>query len=323
MNDNDRLEGGLGGGPVEYSARQRLILGGGGGAGHGNQIGAAHGGRGGGAVFLRAKRLSGTGRVTANGLNGASTFVPDGAAGGGAGGVIHIRCAGALSVGAIEARGGDGGNANFERHGPGGGGGGGRVLLQGAGAENISVALSGGTAGVCLPSPDGGYYLYGPNNSAEPSASSAMAAPFAGIRELLPGVFEPPAVDTTAPETVIEVGPPPLTASTDATFQLGSDEAGVSFQCKLDGQTVFNPCESTVRYSGLAAGVHAFEASATDAAGNADLTPARYEWKIDPSAGQRPGCGCASSESLFFGVLCLRLLSGRRSARTPKRRHPR
>ena len=211
----------------------------------------------------------------------------------------------------MEARGGGGGNAGFERHAPGGGGGGGRILLQAAGSENASAAMGGGPAGVSLPLADGGgYYLYGPSHSAEPSPSAAMASPFAGMREVLPGTFEPPAVDVTAPETVIGSGPPVLTASTDAAFELSADETGARFQCKLDGQAVFNPCEAAVRYSGLAAGLHVFEASAVDVAGNVDLTPAHYEWRIDPSISTRPGCGCVSSEPIASSLLGLMLLSG-------------
>jgi hypothetical protein len=67
-------------------------------------------------------------------------------------------------------------------------------------------------------------------------------------------------VDTTAPET---------------SLPLGSNEPGVSFRCRLDGQDI--PCHPTFE---LAPGEHTFEAVAVDSAGNADPTPARHTWTV-------------------------------------------
>jgi len=67
-------------------------------------------------------------------------------------------------------------------------------------------------------------------------------------------------VDTKAPETFLP---------------LASDESGVSFGCRLDGEDI--PCHPTFE---LAPGEHTFEAVAVDRAGNVDPTPARHTWTV-------------------------------------------
>lgn len=305
--DNDRDVGGLGGAPIEYSAMDRLVMGGGGGAAHGNDASSGgKGGAGGGVVFLRARQLLGSGSITASGMAGSSsTPVADGAGGGGAGGAIYLRCAGSLSIASIGVRGGAGGNAGFERHGPGGGGSGGRVLLQGAGAENVTVDVSGGLAGRVPPFADGGgYTVYGPSNGATPSSAMAL---FSGTAHILPGTLNIPSPDDRAPETTIVSGPPALTAASDAVFELAADEPDAGFQCKLDAERLFTPCQALARYAGLEQGLHTFAVSAVDAAGNVDASPARYQWKVDPGAftgkNWRVGCGCDSSGAFSLGAL--------------------
>jgi hypothetical protein len=59
-------------------------------------------------------------------------------------------------------------------------------------------------------------------------------------------------------------------------FSLGSDEAGVTFRCRIDGRS-YGPCDADTP---LAPGRHTVEAFATDEAGNADATPARLEWTV-------------------------------------------
>jgi len=87
-------------------------------------------------------------------------------------------------------------------------------------------------------------------------------------------------VDTTAPDTTLAATPPTVTNNTSSSFSFAATKAGSSFECKLDGGA-FAPCISPQSYSALAAGSHAFQVRATDAAGNTDPTPASFTWTID------------------------------------------
>ncbi len=86
-------------------------------------------------------------------------------------------------------------------------------------------------------------------------------------------------VDTTAPETAIDIGPSGTVESPDATFTFSSPDAGATFTCRLDGG-VWAPCTSPVTFTGLADGPHTLEVTAADAAGNADATPATRTWTV-------------------------------------------
>lgn len=97
----------------------------------------------------------------------------------------------------------------------------------------------------------------------------------------------PPGPDSTPPNTTI-FSTPDLAATTPvAVFGFrGSDNSSpgpnLSYQCRLDAAP-FGPCLSPKTYSGLALGVHTFEARAVDLAGNVDPTPATYTWTIFPA----------------------------------------
>src|SRR4051795_5616827 len=87
-------------------------------------------------------------------------------------------------------------------------------------------------------------------------------------------------VDATPPDTVLSGGPSGTTSSSGATFHLSSTQDSASFECRLDGGS-WQACSSPVTYSGLAEGAHSFSVRSTDAAGNADPTPATRSWTID------------------------------------------
>jgi hypothetical protein len=89
----------------------------------------------------------------------------------------------------------------------------------------------------------------------------------------------PDLLDTDPPETAITLGPSGVSGPT-ATFVFSSNEAGSTFQCKLD-TGVFASCSSPKRYQGLANGEHTFSVRATDPAGNDDFTPATRTWTVD------------------------------------------
>ena len=85
-------------------------------------------------------------------------------------------------------------------------------------------------------------------------------------------------VDTAAPDTVIDSGPPASTSDAAATFTFSSEPGGV-FECSLDG-AAFAACASPREYAGLARGAHLFQVRATDADGNTDASPATYAWTV-------------------------------------------
>lgn len=85
----------------------------------------------------------------------------------------------------------------------------------------------------------------------------------------------PPPPDRTAPQTAIDSGPANRDDSR-ARFTFHASEHS-SFVCSLDGAG-FRACESGVRYDHLQPGWHEFAVRATDPAGNADASPARYRW---------------------------------------------
>jgi CSLREA domain-containing protein len=92
-------------------------------------------------------------------------------------------------------------------------------------------------------------------------------------------------VDTVAPATTIESGPPDPSNDDSPSFQFSSGEEGSSFECRLDAGA-WVACASPQSYSALADGAHSFQVRATDRAGNTDGTAAAYGWTIDTVAPQ-------------------------------------
>jgi hypothetical protein len=94
-------------------------------------------------------------------------------------------------------------------------------------------------------------------------------------------------IDTTPPDTLLSSGPSGTTSSTTAAFDFSASEPGSTFECSQDGAG-FVPCSSPSSLNGLALGSHAFAVRATDAAGNADGTPASRSWTIASSVAAPP-----------------------------------
>jgi hypothetical protein len=86
------------------------------------------------------------------------------------------------------------------------------------------------------------------------------------------------------PETTIDQGPSDPTSSTSASFEFSSDDAGASFECRLDDAVDFTACSSPQDYLDLAPGDRSLEVRAVDTAGVRDPTPATYSWTIDTDA---------------------------------------
>jgi WD40-like Beta Propeller Repeat len=90
-------------------------------------------------------------------------------------------------------------------------------------------------------------------------------------------------VDTTAPDTTITSGPSGATDDATPTFAFESDEAGSSFECRVDAGA-WAACTSPLTSGALADGAHTFEVRATDPAGNLDATPAARAFTVSAAA---------------------------------------
>jgi hypothetical protein len=126
-------------------------------------------------------------------------------------------------------------------------------------------------------------------NSPRTYAGLAAGAHTFAVRATDPGGNTDPSpathtwmIDTTAPDTTITVAPASPSNQTSAGFSFAS-EPGATFECRVDG-AAYAPCTSPKSYTTLSEGPHTFEARATDAAGNADPTPASHTWTIDTTA---------------------------------------
>jgi hypothetical protein len=148
------------------------------------------------------------------------------------------------------------------------GGAGGTVSVTGSGTSSRTVTISSitgnGTLGISIK-PGTASDLAG--NMAAGAGPSAMFT-----------------VDNIAPITTITSQPSNPTNTTSASFSFSSNEAGSTFECKLDGGN-YAVCTSPQLYDSLASNeTHTFSVRATDAAGNTDASPPTYSWLIDTSA---------------------------------------
>jgi hypothetical protein len=81
------------------------------------------------------------------------------------------------------------------------------------------------------------------------------------------------------PQTVLSGKPAKRTHDRTPTFRFRADEAGVSFECKLDAKR-FRPCRSPFTTRTLAFGAHSFKVRARDDSGTEDPSPASYAFKV-------------------------------------------
>lgn len=186
----------------------------------------------------------------------------------------------------------------------------------GTGNANLSIAYTNQTAGVPVTdSGDGATALGAGNTTADPQlvADMSLSAGSPAIDAADPastlttdilgaprpvdgdavagtiadqGAYEyqppqppqPPAnPDTTPPDTVAGKGPKRKSAKRKAKFRFSS-EAGATFTCRLD-KGPEKPCTSPAKVKRLKRGRHQFTVTATDAAGNADPTPAKFRFR--------------------------------------------
>jgi Right handed beta helix region len=102
------------------------------------------------------------------------------------------------------------------------------------------------------------------------------APPPAGSR--LADVGGLPRAGALRPETTLAKHPPKRTSSRTARFTFSSDQFAPRFECKLDHRA-FRPCASPFEEK-VRAGSHVFQVRATDGAGEADLSPAIFRWRV-------------------------------------------
>jgi large repetitive protein len=134
---------------------------------------------------------------------------------------------------------------------------------------------------------DGGAYAACPATYTSPTLPDGAHTLSVRAKDAAGNVDSSPAtrswiIDTNPPETEIATGPAEGSTETtsNATFTFTSPEAGVTFECKLDGAAAFTACPASYTVSGLANGSHTLEVRAVDAAGNVDPTPAKRTWTV-------------------------------------------
>ncbi|MGN6190343.1 MAG: hypothetical protein ACTHOE_15745 [Conexibacter sp.] len=94
-------------------------------------------------------------------------------------------------------------------------------------------------------------------------------------------------IDTVAPpKPTLTQTPPNPSASASATFAFADREAGVSFECSLDG-AAYAACTSPKSYSRLSDGSHTFGVKARDAAGNRSAATT-YTWSVQTATTGQP-----------------------------------
>ncbi|MBN1206591.1 MAG: adhesin, partial [Myxococcaceae bacterium] len=130
-------------------------------------------------------------------------------------------------------------------------------------------------------------------------------------------------IDATPPDTTITAGPSDGTLDTTATFDFSANEAGVTYECSLDG-AAFAACSDPVTFQELAVGEHTLQVRALDSVGNMDATPSSATWNIQAPpidwALLGNGVGCASSGAqpsslAMMGLAVLAALGVRRRRR--------
>jgi parallel beta-helix repeat protein len=113
---------------------------------------------------------------------------------------------------------------------------------------------------------------------------AARATDPAGNTDLSPATYAF-TVDTAAPETEVDSGPPPFTNDPTPSFTFAASESGSSFECSLDG-VAWTACPQDYVTSELADDAHTLSVRATDLAGNTDASPATWAFTVDTVAPQ-------------------------------------
>jgi hypothetical protein len=113
-------------------------------------------------------------------------------------------------------------------------------------------------------------------------------------------------VDTIDPDTAIDSGPASPSNDTTPTFGFASNEAGSTYECRLDSGA-FSPCSPPFTGAPLADGAHAFEVRAIDRVANVDPSPASTTFVVDtaaPVVSIRPGRRQVVGKPIRAAVAC-------------------
>ncbi|HEX6753056.1 MAG TPA: S8 family serine peptidase [Solirubrobacterales bacterium] len=115
-----------------------------------------------------------------------------------------------------------------------------------------------------------------------PESSENVIPPLPSTPPSTSGAAESAVPDGVAPHTFFRQHPPRTVRTrgdrAKAVFRFGSDEPAVSFFCRLDGG-LFGACPQRLARR-FATGLHTVRVYARDAAGNADLTPAVFRFRV-------------------------------------------
>lgn len=94
-------------------------------------------------------------------------------------------------------------------------------------------------------------------------------------------------IDTTAPpRPTLTQQPPSSSASDSATFAFTDREAGVSYECSLDG-AAYAACATPKTYTGLSPAIHRFGVRAVDPAGNRSGAT-EWSWRVTSATTGQP-----------------------------------
>ena len=95
-------------------------------------------------------------------------------------------------------------------------------------------------------------------------------------------------VDATSPDTGFDTRPSDPTSTPVGAFDFNSDEAGVTYECRVYAEGAvapsFGACDEAFETASLADGRYTLDVRARDGAGNVDATPATYAWTVDATS---------------------------------------
>jgi uncharacterized repeat protein (TIGR01451 family) len=115
-----------------------------------------------------------------------------------------------------------------------------------------------------------------------PHTLEVRAADPAGNVDATPATYSW-TIDTAAPRTLVTALDGTLTQDPTADFNLSSNEAAVTFECRLD-DGAWSACASPYATPALPDGAHSLQVRATDDAGNTDPVTATHAWTLDTAA---------------------------------------
>src|SRR5918992_1175696 len=124
----------------------------------------------------------------------------------------------------------------------------------------------------------------------------------------IPAVHTWTVQDFTAPDTMIDFGPPATTLSPSAYLQVSSDDPTATIECTLNVAAA--ECEPGVvtEFTDLVPGDYTFTAVATDLSGNVDPSPVTHEWTIGTPSGP-PNTPVGDSVTVDLGAVSVTYFS--------------